>query len=188
MKQSKSEPLSDGWLIYKSGQGWYRQDAQGYTNDPSQAGRFDLHRAIILSHPNGFPNGSRDGMSMHHETAVPGATTGQTKDTELTWIENNFPHELRELLLQIGKVEWGTTPEHDAGGHGEHIRESVEKTAEHFGQTGPQKMHGLYLEGTSTVLCHTGTSPNSPDIARVLTGAWNWLWEIAKASDRGKDK
>jgi hypothetical protein len=100
----------------------------------------------------------------------------------------SIPPELKDLLLKLGKAEWGTTHEHDAAGHGAHVRESVEQTAEHFGQIGPQKMHGLYLEGTDTVLCHIGTSPNSPDIARLLTGSWNWLCEIADAIEPGEYK
>jgi hypothetical protein len=30
-----------GWLIYKAGRGYYRPNAQGYTNDPAEAGRYD---------------------------------------------------------------------------------------------------------------------------------------------------
>lgn len=88
-----------------------------------------------------------------------------------------IPRDLAELVVHIGKAEWGSTPEHDADGHADHVRESVRITAEHFGQTEPQKMHGLYVEGTETVVCHTGTGPNSPQIARALTGAWNYLHE-----------
>lgn len=93
-----------------------------------------------------------------------------------------IPQDIAELVLRVGRAEWGSTPAHDADGHAEHIAESVRLTAEHFGQTEPQKMSGLYIEGTGTVICHTGTSPNSPGIARALTGAWNWLHDNASAT------
>lgn len=57
---------------------------------------------------------------------------------------------------------------------------SVRLTAEHFGQTEDQKMSGLYMAGTDTVICHTGTSPNSPETARILTGLWNHAVQQAK--------
>jgi uncharacterized protein (DUF1786 family) len=93
-----------------------------------------------------------------------------------------IPADLAELILRLGKVEWGQTEAHDAEGHAAHIAESVRITAEHFGQEGPQHMHGLYLEGTETVACHTGTSPNSPQVARALAGAWNRLVDEARRS------
>jgi hypothetical protein len=54
---------------------------------------------------------------------------------------------------------------------------SVQLTAEHYAQTEPQPMQLLVIEGTDTVLGYMGTSPNSPVIARAMTGAWNWLHE-----------
>ena len=86
-----------------------------------------------------------------------------------------IPAEIVECVLRIGLVEWGATAPHDADGHSAHVRSSVIETAAHFGQTEPQPMNGLYVEGTETVLCHTGTSPNSPTTARALTAAWNAL-------------
>ena len=88
-----------------------------------------------------------------------------------------IPHEIRELVLELGPVEWGTTPEHDAEGHGNHVRESVEMTMQHFNIEGPTMMHGLYLAGTETVVCHSGMSPNSSTIARILTVLWNKFHE-----------
>lgn len=99
-------------------------------------------------------------------------------------MSDRIPPELVDLLLGIGKAEWGTTHEHTAIGHALHIRKSVKITAKDFKQTGKQKMHGLWVEGTETVICHTGTSPNSPQIARALTGAWNQLVDIAAAQKR----
>lgn len=59
----------EGWLIHKAGRGWYRPNAQGYTSDPSQAGRFSHKDAMEYSHPNG-PNGPRDGITIKHECEV----------------------------------------------------------------------------------------------------------------------
>lgn len=86
-----------------------------------------------------------------------------------------IPADIAAVVLRVGRAEWGQTESHDAEGHGRHVADSVRKTAAHFGQSGEQRMQGLYVEGTDKVICHTGTSPNSPDVARALTGAWNWL-------------
>jgi hypothetical protein len=90
-----------------------------------------------------------------------------------------LPADIAEHVTKIGRVEWGQTPAHDAEGHGRHVADSVRLTAAHFGQTGDQHMHGLWLEGTETVLCHTGTSPNAPKTTQALVGAWNWLVDQA---------
>lgn len=95
-----------------------------------------------------------------------------------------IPSAIAELVLRLGKAEWGQTPAYDADGHAAHVADSVRITADYFDQSGDQHMHGLYLKGTETVLCHTGTSPNSPTIAQAMTGAWNWLYEQCKAEDR----
>lgn len=58
-----------GWLIYKSGRGWYRQNAQGYTSDASEAGRYSHADAWLHSHPNGI-NGTCDGMTIMHESEI----------------------------------------------------------------------------------------------------------------------
>ncbi len=97
------------------------------------------------------------------------------------------PEDLAGLLRSLSRAEWGQTEAHDAEGHGNHITASVRLTAEHFGQQGPQHMHGLYLEGTGTVICHTGTSPNSPQIARALTGAWNFLLDNLPPAPTGEE-
>lgn len=92
-----------------------------------------------------------------------------------------IPADLAALVLKIGRAQWGSTEELDGAAHAAHVAESVRLTAKHFEQEGPQQMHGLYIDGTETVICHTGTSPNSPEIARALTGAWNWLYDNASA-------
>lgn len=97
-------------------------------------------------------------------------------------VREALPEEIAKVVLEIGRAEWGQTHAHDADGHAAHIGDSVRMTAEHFGQTEPQHMHGVWIEGTETVICHTGTSPNSPKTARALTGAWNWLHDRALAA------
>lgn len=93
----------------------------------------------------------------------------------------DIPEDIASHVLRLGRVEWGQTHAHDAEGHGAHVAESVRKTADTFGQTEGQHMHGLWLEGTETVLCHTGTSPNAPKTTQALVGAWNWLVDQAEA-------
>lgn len=99
--------------------------------------------------------------------------------------EAGIPGDIAAHVRKIGRVEWGQTPAHDAEGHGRHVADSVRMTAAHFGQTDDQHMHGLWLVGTETVLCHTGTSPNAPQTTRALVGAWNWLVDQVEASTQG---
>jgi hypothetical protein len=100
-------------------------------------------------------------------------------DTPTVTGQGVIPDDIAAKVREIGRAEWGQTHAYDAEGHGRHIADSVRMTAAHFGQTGDQHMHGLFIEGTETVICHTGTSPNSPQIARALTGTWNWLHDQA---------
>ena len=90
-----------------------------------------------------------------------------------------LPPEIADHILKIGRVEWGQTHAHDADGHGAHIARSVRLTAEAFEQEGDQHMHGLWLEGTETVVAHTGTSPNAPATTQALVGMWNWFHDQA---------
>ncbi len=48
------------YLIRKGG-AYYRPNAEGYTNNVEEAGRYTLAEAIRHSHPNG-PDGPRDGI------------------------------------------------------------------------------------------------------------------------------
>ena len=48
------------YFIRKGG-AYYRPNAEGYTRDTAEAGRFTLDEAIAHSHPNG-PDGPRDGI------------------------------------------------------------------------------------------------------------------------------
>ena len=99
---------------------------------------------------------------------------------------NDVLAEMQKAALAIGHVEWGTTHELDAKGHSEHVGRSVEITRQNFDQTKPQKMHGLYVKGTKAVLGHTGTSPNSPTHARILTALWNKFVDDAAAQKESK--
>ena len=96
--------------------------------------------------------------------------------------------EMQKAALSIGHVEWGSTHELDAQGHADQTKSSVEITADNFGQEGLQRMHGLYLQGTETVLCHTGTSPNSPTHARIMTALWNRFVDEAHAAINSTDE
>ena len=95
-----------------------------------------------------------------------------------------IPEDIAAVVRKLGEVEWGATAPLDADGHAANTKKSVERTAENFSQEGPQRMHGLYLKGSETVLCHTGTSPNSPISAQALCGAWNRLVEICQAQEK----
>jgi hypothetical protein len=88
----------------------------------------------------------------------------------------SIPSAIAEQVLSMGRAEWAATAELTETGHLEHLAESLRLTREHFNfEDVPVRMHGLYLDGTETVLCHTGTSPNSGANAQALAGAWNWL-------------
>jgi hypothetical protein len=93
-----------------------------------------------------------------------------------------IPRDVCEQVLSMGRVEWGATDRLTDAGHIEHLTNSLRLTREHFNfEDTPVAMHGLYLEGTEKVLCHTGTSPNSAPNAQALAGAWNWLHEQCAA-------
>ena len=91
-----------------------------------------------------------------------------------------LPDDIRDTLLRIGEVEWGATAPHDIQGHIEHLRRTLEITDSTHGQSSPTQMHGVYIRGTEIVLCHTGTSPNSPQHARIIVGAWNHLVQVSR--------
>lgn len=58
-----------GYLIHKSGRGWYRPNAKGYTSCVDEAGRYTHADAMSYSHPNGW-DGPRDGITVKHESEV----------------------------------------------------------------------------------------------------------------------
>ncbi|MDX3926766.1 MAG: hypothetical protein QHC90_13305 [Shinella sp.] len=92
-----------------------------------------------------------------------------------------IPEDIIASLLAVGPVEWGRTHRQSDEKHVEDLRDTIRLTREHFSIAEEETaIHGVYLEGTDTVLAHTGMSPNSSQHARILVGAWNQLVEIAK--------
>jgi hypothetical protein len=81
--------------------------------------------------------------------------------------------QMQAAALAIGKVEWGATAPLSMTGHLAYIGKSIRLTAEAFKQTGRQPMHGVFVEGSETVVGHTGTSPNSGAHACILAALWN---------------
>jgi len=109
-----------------------------------------------------------------HRTLTPAQAAGP--------VLSDIPRDIVEQVGKMGRAEWGATPELTSEGHLAHLENSLRLTREHFDYADiPVKMHGLYLDGTETILCHTGTSPNSPINAQALTGAWNWLHDLCVA-------
>lgn len=76
--------FSAGWLIHKAGRGWYRPDAQGYTNDTQQAGRYTYEDALSYSHPNGWA-GPRDGIIVLHESRINAAISKSSAGVVSSW-------------------------------------------------------------------------------------------------------
>lgn len=88
----------------------------------------------------------------------------------------DLPEDVVASLRAIGRVEWGTSLYQSDEDHASDLRDTLRITREHFGVTDEETaIHGVYLEGTGVVLAHTGMSPNSPQHARILVGAWNQL-------------
>lgn len=100
------ETQDHGWLIHKSGRGWYRPDAQGYTNDTAYAGRYPYKEAVRHSHPNGL-NGPRDGMSIKHESELPHP---QTADPIAALIEAQAA-QIATLQAEVERLRGGSIPE-----------------------------------------------------------------------------
>lgn len=98
-----------------------------------------------------------------------------------------LPQDVIESLLAIGPVEWGVSLTQSDEKHASDLLDTLRLTREHFDmpveETG---IHGVYLEGTGTVLAHTGMSPNSPQHARILAGAWNQLVDMARTLEASK--
>lgn len=95
-----------------------------------------------------------------------------------------LPDHIAEQLLSIGKVEHGRTHEQSDEMHVKDFANTLRITRESFGTEGDRYLHGVYLSGTATVLCHTGTSPNSSVHADIITGLWNHFVDIADAQQR----
>ena len=108
------------------------------------------------------------------------ATIAQLRDRVVALEE--IPSHIAEQVLSMGRAEWGATSEKTSTEHLADLENTLRLTREKFNlEDIPVQMHGLYLEGAETVLCHTGTSPNSGANAQALVGAWNWLYDQCKA-------
>jgi hypothetical protein len=108
------------------------------------------------------------------------ATIAQLRDRVVALEE--IPSHIAEQVLSMGRAEWGATSEKTSTEHLADLENTLRLTREKFNlEDIPVQMHGLYLEGAETVLCHTGTSPNSGANAQALVGAWNWLYDQSKA-------
>lgn len=88
------------------------------------------------------------------------------------------PEDLEDTVLRMGPVQWGAAEAASDAKHKAQLGQTIRLTREFFGPEAVPaltQMHGLYLEGSDRVLCHTGVSPNSPNNARALAGLWNAL-------------
>lgn len=91
-----------------------------------------------------------------------------------------LPDDIRERVLSVGRVVWGTSLYQPDEEHIQDVRDTLRITREHFNISEENTaIHYLFLEGTNIVLAHVGNSPNSPQHARILAGAWNQLVDIA---------
>jgi hypothetical protein len=94
----------------------------------------------------------------------------------------DIPEELEARIREAGPVQWGQTGAKSDAEHLAEFKTTLSETRKHFATEGDAELHGVYLDATNFVLCHTGVSPNSPLHARILTGLWNALHaEIEKA-------
>jgi len=123
-----------------------------------------------------------DGYNKRAEAIAAWNTRTQSAAQNVPVLLEAIPSDIVEQVLRMGRAEWGATEELTSEGHLANLETTLRLTREHFNYADiPVKMHGLYLDGTETVLCHTGTSPNSPMNAQALTGAWNWLHDQCTA-------
>lgn len=85
-----------------------------------------------------------------------------------------IPPDLAKRMLEVGKIEWGAVANKSDEQHVSDFADSLRLTREHFGlDSGDHALNGCYLAGTETVVCHTGTSPNSATHAKIIAGLWN---------------
>jgi len=96
----------------------------------------------------------------------------------MTFNIGEVPKDVADCVRAIGPVEWGCTYTQDDEAHIKEFADTLRLTREFSGIEGDTKVSGVYLDGTHVVLAHTGTSPNSPQHARILTSLWNWFHGI----------
>lgn len=87
---------------------------------------------------------------------------------------STIPDELKKRMIAVGKVEWGAIK---AKPDEEHVTDFADTLAitrkDHNLPDGPRELHGVFIAGSETVVCHTGSSPNSPTHAQIMAGLWN---------------
>lgn len=100
---------------------------------------------------------------------------------------NELPDDIVERILSVGRVEWGTSHRQTDEQHVDDLRDTLRITREHF-EMGEREtaIHYLFLDGSGTVLANCGNSPNSPQHARILAGAWNQLVDLAEDQARSQ--
>lgn len=98
----------------------------------------------------------------------------------------SIPKEIAERILAAGPIEWGATDKQTDEQHVADMARTLELTRKEFATEGERELNGVYLKGTNTVLAHTGTSPNSPMHAKIITGLWNQLHSALKAQAEGR--
>lgn len=112
-------PEPDEYLICKYGM-YYRPNAQGYTGNVAEAGRYTLDEAIRHSHPNG-PDGPRDGITYKLAPPVPTLTEAAG---ELSTLRDRD----RRTMTDTQRLIWrddvdGICPTPDmCFEHGDHVR------------------------------------------------------------------
>lgn len=98
-----------------------------------------------------------------------------------------IPADIVKSVLALGRAEWGAVKAKPDSEHVSDFISTLRLTREHFDLgDDDRQMHGLYVQGTDIVLCHTGISPNSSQHARALVGAWNRLHDEALAQAKQK--
>lgn len=96
---------------------------------------------------------------------------------------SSIPEELARRMIAVGKVEWGAVKAKTDEEIVSDFSDTLRKTREDFKTPdGPQSIHGVFLIGTETVVCHTGTSPNSPVHAQIIAGLWNSVIDALMAA------
>lgn len=96
-----------------------------------------------------------------------------------------IPDELKRRMIVVGKIEWGAVGNKTDEQHLADFADTLRITREHFQlEPGNHALNGCYQTGTETVVCHTGTSPNSAEHAKIIAGLWNSVIDAMKSEQR----
>jgi hypothetical protein len=87
--------------------------------------------------------------------------------------------EALEYLCASSFVEWGALPEKTDEELIADYAQSLKTTRAYFDLAGPTKLHGVYAEGTETVMAHIGNSPTAGVRAVIFAQLWNALRDEA---------